>query len=392
VRPVDLPAGTFASPPPAALSAAEPVLTGPTAQVAPPAWLAGYGGQHVAWARLLVGDKSLGLLLLVRRAPAPFERADETELRAIAYRVAMAIENGLLHQRTCEQLEQLRRLHQLTTELAGSLELDAVARRIADMLVAEVPVRASTVTVQRDGASVRLSSAGTAAATDAAECFALEAAGRRVGTVLVHGPPPPDSVAQELLGHLLGLAALALDKALLHERIREQARRDSLTGLLGHRVFHEELEERLAETDPLSVVLIDIDDFKRINDVHGHQVGDVTLRRVADALRRALRAPDSVFRIGGEEFCVVLPGLRVEDAHGAAERLRVAVEGIASPEPVTVSLGVASRPPSGGSRDELLARADEALYASKRTGKNRTTVADEPPGARPGLPAAPVRG
>ena len=174
----------------------------------------------------------------------------------------------------------------------------------------------------------------------------------------------------------MSLGALSLDKALLHEQSREQARHDSLTGLLGHRVFHEVLEQQIAAASPFSVLLFDIDDFKQINDLHGHQTGDHALRLVAEALRQGTRSGDSVFRIGGEEFCALLPGLTEKDAFSVGEGVRQKVAAILStlPNPVTVSVGVASFPAHGQRRDELLSIADAALYASKRGGKNRTSV------------------
>jgi diguanylate cyclase (GGDEF)-like protein/putative nucleotidyltransferase with HDIG domain len=123
--------------------------------------------------------------------------------------------------------------------------------------------------------------------------------------------------------------------------------------------------------------MFDIDDFKQINDLHGHQTGDHALRLVSDALRQATRSGDSVFRIGGEEFCVLLPGLAEHDALTVAEAVRRRVAGIVStlPNPVTVSVGVACFPAHGGGRDELLASADAALYSAKRSGKNRSNMA-----------------
>ena len=152
-----------------------------------------------------------------------------------------------------------------------------------------------------------------------------------------------------------------------------------MTGLLDHGVFYEELEQRIAAAATFSVVLLDIDDFKQINDRHGHQTGDGALRLVADALRAGIRSEDTVFRIGGEEFCAVLPGLSERDAFSVAEAMRGNVSAIvaALPNPVTVSVGVASFPAHGDSRDALVASADAALYASKRAGKNCTTIAGE---------------
>jgi diguanylate cyclase (GGDEF)-like protein/putative nucleotidyltransferase with HDIG domain len=377
VRDGDLPRSPFALPAIDGLTAREPVRIGPAEPGALPGWLDRYGAKHVAWVRLLAGDESLGTLLLVRRADEPFVRSDEQELRAIASRIAMAIENCLLHQRMRKQLAQLRHMHRLTTELTATLELQQVGARVAEMLVSEAAASASAVFVDRGGELVALSGAPAGSCpTDAAwERFPLEVAGKPVGRVDVAGAPAPDSDERELLLHMLGLAALALDKALLYEHSRELARHDSLTGLLGHRVFHEVLERILADGEPFSVVLVDIDDFKQINDLHGHQAGDEALRRVAERLRQSVRGCDSVFRVGGEEFCAVLPGLRHDDAFVAAERLRRAVAGIVSGLPVTVSTGVASYPVHGDARDELLAQADAALYASKRHGKNRTTIA-----------------
>jgi len=382
VRAGDLPPGPFALVAPDGLTVSRPVRIGPADELPLPEWLARYGARHVAWVRLLAGDESLGILLLVRRARVPFVRSDEQELRAIASRIAMAIENCLLHQRMRKQLAQLRHMHKLTTELTATLELEQVGARVADMLVTEASAACSAVFVDRGGELVMLSNAPLGPCpTDAPwERFPLEVAGKTVGRVDVAGAPAPDSDERELLLHMLGLAALAVDKALLYEHSREQARHDSLTGLLGHRVFHEVLERVLAGGEPFSVVLIDIDDFKQINDLHGHQAGDEALRAVAERLRQSVRGCDSVFRVGGEEFCALLPGLRHDDAFVAAERLRSAVAGIVLGLPVTVSTGVASFPVHGEARDELLAQADAALYASKRSGKNRTTIAGTAPG------------
>jgi diguanylate cyclase (GGDEF)-like protein/putative nucleotidyltransferase with HDIG domain len=368
------------------------VCIGPAGGVPCPDWLAPYSPRHVAWARLLVGEKSLGLMLLARRGDEPFEESEATELRAVAYRIALAIENGLLHNRMTDQLAQLHRLQQLTAVLAGTLELDAVGQRIADTLVAEAAVSASVVLVDRNGELTMLSSAGSArelgipadgvgaAPLDGHwKSFPLEVADRTVGVVAVTDAPVVGSEQHQLLLHLVSLGALSLDKALLHEQSREQARHDSLTGLLGHRVFHEVLEGQIAAGRPFSVLLFDIDDFKQVNDLHGHQTGDHALRLVSDALRQATRAGDSVFRIGGEEFCALLPDLTAQDALTVAEAVRRRVAAVVGelPEPVTVSVGVASFPVHGSERDELLAGADAALYAAKRSGKNRASIAGE---------------
>ena len=291
-----------------------------------------------------------------------------------------------------DQLAQLHRLQQLTAVLAGTLELDAVGQRVAETLVSEAAVSSSVVLIDRGGERVVLSSAGRhgrsasppTAATRRSARRALEelpARGRRQdasGSSRSRARRRPAPSEHQLLLHLVSLGALSLDKALLHEQSREQARHDSLTGLLGHRVFHEVLEQQIAAAMPFSVLLFDIDDFKQINDLHGHQTGDHALRLVAEALRQGTRSGDSVFRIGGEEFCALLPGLTERDAFAVAEGVRQKVATILSslPNPVTVSVGVASFPAHGERARRAAGRSPTppSTRPSAR-GKNRTSIA-----------------
>lgn len=350
-----------------------PIAVGAASELGLPNWLARYHGRHAAWARLSVGEESLGLLLIVRLAEMPFQESDQTELRAISNRLAMAVENGLLHERMRAQIDQLARLQAFTVDLAGTLELEAVARRVADEAVCVTGVGGSAVYVERPEP---IASSGADPPAPWWARIAIETAAGKIGELAVSAAPDAGTAAAERLTHLVGLAGLALEKALLYERSREQARRDSLTGLLAHRTFHESLQALEARGAPFTLVLADIDDFKQINDLYGHPAGDEALRAVARAITTAVRQPDMVYRVGGEEFCVLLPLLRAESAHDVAERLRVAVETIDTPLPVTVSVGLATFPDDACSREDLLGRADAALYASKASGKNMTTLAD----------------
>jgi diguanylate cyclase (GGDEF)-like protein len=182
----------------------------------------------------------------------------------------------------------------------------------------------------------------------------------------------------ERMGGVVAQAGTALENARLLETMAHQALHDGLTGLLGHRAFQEALvgsvghaEERQAVT----LAMIDIDDFKAINDEHGHPTGDEALRLVSNALRRAVRAGDAVFRVGGEEFAVLFQGVAAHAARPIAERLRAEVERIGFIVPLRVSVGLASWPAHAPDREGLLAVADAALYEAKRAGKNRTAVA-----------------
>jgi diguanylate cyclase (GGDEF)-like protein len=183
--------------------------------------------------------------------------------------------------------------------------------------------------------------------------------------------PTPD-----LLDRLAGVAAqsaTALDNARMIETMAHQAATDNLTGLLGHRAFHEALGGAF-ETEIFTLATIDIDDFKLVNDSHGHPVGDEALCQVAEALRANVRGEDVVFRVGGEEFAVLMPGLPAADALPVAERLRRAVADTVFEPPLRISIGLASWPADASDSDELLRRADEALYAAKRGGKDRTVL------------------
>src|SRR3954471_3662750 len=154
----------------------------------------------------------------------------------------------------------------------------------------------------------------------------------------------PTTALLDLLAGVVAQTATALDNARLIETMAHQARFDNLTGLLGHRAFHEALEIQLDRAKPFTLATIDIDDFKLINDLHGHPIGDEALRRVAEALRRGAGEHDSVFRVGGEEFAVLLPGRTADEARPTAERLREAVAGTQFALPLRVSIGLASWP------------------------------------------------
>jgi diguanylate cyclase (GGDEF)-like protein len=161
----------------------------------------------------------------------------------------------------------------------------------------------------------------------------------------------------------------------LRSQLSSLADRDSLTGLLNHRSFHDHLARELAnavrDREPISVLLVDLDNFKAINDSSGHLVGDDVLRAVSLVVSEAGRAGDVGARVGGEEFAVLLRGARCEDARAVGERLRYAIESITKPVPVTASIGVSTSRQYETNPAELFARADGALYEAKRQGRNR---------------------
>jgi diguanylate cyclase (GGDEF)-like protein len=173
-------------------------------------------------------------------------------------------------------------------------------------------------------------------------------------------------------------AALALRNAWLLEQVQRLAATDGLTKIANRRTFEATLEREVARAtrsaEHVSLVMVDIDHFKALNDTHGHQTGDEVLRNVAAALSCECRDFDTPARYGGEEFAVILPGCGPEEAHDIAERLRVAVSVAPSVVPITASAGVATYPSHAGDADTLVRAADEALYASKHAGRDRTSV------------------
>jgi diguanylate cyclase (GGDEF)-like protein len=170
-----------------------------------------------------------------------------------------------------------------------------------------------------------------------------------------------------------------------------QASTDPLTGLLNRRSFEERAIATLDGAERYSLAMADLDNFKMLNDVHGHSTGDRALRRFAEALRSVTRPEDIVARIGGEEFIVLLPGAFAADAAALAERLRARLrerDGISEPA-FTVSLGVAE----GLHVDDLhdvISQADQALFQAKANGRDRVVLAGESPRAAAAPSALPT--
>jgi len=161
-----------------------------------------------------------------------------------------------------------------------------------------------------------------------------------------------------------------------NQRLSVLAAIDGLTGLRNRRTLDEDLQREIARATryvaPLSVMMLDIDNFKKLNDTHGHAAGDKVLQEVSDVLQQTVRASDLSARYGGEEFVVIMPNTDGLSAYTLAERVRARIEHVTREYwNVTVSIGVASLGPDVSAADELLLRADEALYSAKRSGKNR---------------------
>lgn len=192
-----------------------------------------------------------------------------------------------------------------------------------------------------------------------------------------------DAERLRMLSVLASFASMSIDNARLHMRTVQLACTDGLTGLYNHRQFKKMFNEEMARAarygKPLSIVLFDVDNFKKFNDSYGHPNGDIVLQEMAALLRELLRGCDTIFRYGGEEFVALLPETAFPDAVGVAERIRIFVE-TESPRfldrltishGITVSVGVASFPEDGQDLPALLKTVDDLMYEAKRKGKNQ---------------------
>ena len=179
----------------------------------------------------------------------------------------------------------------------------------------------------------------------------------------------------ELVQLFAAQVSIALQNAEVFQAVEIRARTDDLTGLLNHGTFQEWLDRSARDGTPFSLIMLDLDDFRSVNNDQGHQAGDRLLRQIADGLVRAGRESDLVFRYGGDEFTFLLPNTDAAGAIQVAERARAAVA--ATDGTVSASVGVATFPTDGATATELLLAADRACYVAKRGGRDRIVTAEE---------------
>ena len=207
----------------------------------------------------------------------------------------------------------------------------------------------------------------------------LIADGETVAVMVLEHPESAGSKIEkrvlDAISQFAAHGALALKGAELMAQVQQMANTDALTGLANRRTFQEALDREISRAsrngEPVTLMMVDVDHFKKFNDTHGHQAGDQVLRAVGKALIQASRDFDTPARYGGEEFAVILPACSSKESVSVAERLRASVGDVDVVAPVTASAGVATYPTHAGDAESLIKAADEALYESKRAGRDR---------------------
>jgi diguanylate cyclase (GGDEF)-like protein len=351
--------------------------------------------------------------------------ADLDLLVSVAQQLTAALRNAVLYEQARQAQEELRALYEAAKSISSSLELQAVLdnlvrvtcqafgyelgaillvdERSGDLVVAanygysglvrgkRIPSgKGITGAVQQTGKpalipDVREDSRYVGFSEEAASEIAvpLIIEGRVIGVFNVESPRYQAFGEHDLkiLTTLAGYATIAIANARLYEQTKRLAITDGLTELYNHRYLNDAmaraLERAIRDSQPLSVVMLEIDNFKHFNDTFGHQRGDEVLRIVADLIRKTSRSADFAARYGGDEFLIVLPNTGKGAAQDIAERIRRAVEsypfilGGSVVTSVTLSVGVAASPEDGVTVDAIVEAVDRAQYTAKRTGGNK---------------------
>jgi diguanylate cyclase (GGDEF)-like protein len=363
-------------------------------------------------AAMLAAARRIGQGDFSEKVPVVGGRRDEMAGLAIEFNKMSGLLAEQMDQLRSQQVEIDRSVRRIGEAFASGLNRDQLLGILVETTVSACRADYGTIALSgREGAEVssgEVSGPAAAAVLDAkAEASRSDQPVSREadGTHIVVAPLRPIGDPGHSLGvmaiardraftdperdvflYLIGQASASIENVSLHELVSEQAVTDGLTGLANNRAFREVTEKEAARAErfghALSLLMLDIDDFKKVNDTYGHLQGDEVLRRVGRILQAESRGIDEPARYGGEEFAVALPETDRRGAMELAERVRERIEAEAVPFldrrgalKITASLGVATIPESAADVQGLIAAADAALYAAKRSGKNQVSLA-----------------
>lgn len=385
-------------------------------------------------APLVAGGKPRGALLADSLTPRKFGKQDEELLGHVASLCGQSVLSGYLFTEHKLQHERLAAISAIEKEFFQNLSRKAIVQKLLDIVPRMLPCDRLTISLRNDETSAHVAAAaGRDADAFTGTVFPLTGKSlaavlyannivltrnyarehyevryvqeephdetlvsfvavplgvdRSLGMLLIESSSEHafDEASRELLCRLGTSAGLAIEKLLVFEKANALATHDGLTGLYNHRTFQQMLAEEITRairyTEPLSMVICDIDHFKKVNDTYGHPFGDVVLKSVSQTLQSSVRQDiDTVSRYGGEEFAIILVKTDTAGALETAERIRSAVASVKFNGPggkevlVTMSFGIAEYKKDAKQINELIAKADKALYRAKENGRNRVEV------------------
>ena len=374
---------------------------------------------------LMVRDEAVGVLDCQSEKLDYFDTETIDLLTLFSTQASMAIQNTRLHALERSRASQLQAINAIAQQSTAVLDIKELLAKVCSLIQQNFQVPHVSVLLkeeedlvlkaQHGNLTPRISEGGRLAAgvglwgrallagktltendintvtdyvglcqeTKSRMCIPLVSFGQTMGALVLDSDRVRAFRSQELqpLESAADICATAIQNAHYVERVKQLAYLDGLTGIFNRRFFEmriaEELDRARRFSTAMAVIMVDIDQFKRLNDEFGHLLGDEVLRQVSSIFHQQLRKIDVVCRFGGEEFAILLSQTNGQHAQGVAEKLRRLVEtwqfpGV--PRPVTISAGTATYPEHGTTRDELVKAADAALYAAKLAGRNQVML------------------